>query len=185
MNTPHRLEQIVDGLVSTFDVLKDDTATSGFPIQVHLVLKTYHHWSALQEQARRFSKPVFPTLMLNFGTGGSRIPGGSQAEYASLGETEDGQPFTLIGLVKKQERSTDVTTDNTDEISDQVSNLVYSVERLINGTNDLGVEGVEGVNIVAPPETSEGRATAIAGVPLDVVVFRIVVTHIYRSTNFE
>ena len=181
----HRLAQIVDGLVSLFDTLKQPTNVSGFPIKVQLVLKTYHHWSALQTQAKRLRRPMFPTLMLNFGSGGARIPGGTQAEFASLGQREDQVPFTLIALLKKKDSARDVSTDLTDELTDQVSNCIFSIERLINGTHDLGVDGVVKVEVAGIPETSEGRAAAVSATSMEIIVFRILVTHVYSSARFE
>lgn len=179
----HRLEQIVDALITLFETLKQDTSVSMFPIKVYFISKEYKHWTALEEEGRKLSRihrrsvPVFPALLLNFGSGSTRIKGGVDADFASLGQTEDHQMFSLIGLLKK-------TDDTPDDISDQVSDLIYSIERLINGTTDLGVDGVARVEIVSPPETSEGRASAVAGHPFEIVAFRIEVVHVYSASNF-
>ena len=173
----HRLAQIVNALVEKFETLKQDTTTSGFPIKVYFVGKKYLHWTELEKQSKQLRSPAFPALLLNFAGGGSRVKGGEQARFASLGEIEDEQMFSLIGIVKE-------TNEAPDAISDQVSNLITSVEQLINTTNDLGVDGVEAVEITAPPETSEGRASAVAGTGLEIVAFRIAVTHIYRASTF-
>ena len=148
-----------------------------FPIQCPVVIKTYKHWSEFETAERRLSRQVFPCLMLNFGEDSNRITGGSQAEFASLGQTEDHQNFTLIGLVKETQYA-------TDDLTDQVANLIYSVERLINGTYDLGVDGVEKVTIEQVPQTSAGRAAAVSGTEMEIVFFTITVTHVYRSSNF-
>ena len=177
MQDKHRLAQIVDGLKTTFDTLKQDTATSGLSIKAYVVIKKYEHWTALETLSRQLRTPVFPALMLNFASGGQRIKGGEAARFASLGQTEDVQNFVLIGILKE-------TDDTPDVITDQVSNLITSVEQLINGTNDLGVEGVCAVEITSPPETSEGRASAVAGTAMEICVFRISVTHIYRASTF-
>ena len=177
MQTQHRLSQIVDGLVDLFSVLKDDTTTSGFPIKVPVVIKKYQHWSALEVAERRLNRQVFPALMLNFGEGGNRITGGTQAEFASLGQTEDHLEMALIGIVKE-------TKYATDDLTDQVANLIFSVERLINGTHDLGVDGVERVTIEEVPQTSAGRAAAVSGEEMDIIVFPITVVHVYRASTF-
>ena len=177
MQQDHRLAQIVDALKTTFDVLKDDTATSGFPIQVPIVEKKYFHYSELEIQERRAKRAAFPALMLNFGENGSRVPGGASAQYASLGQTEDNQQFALIAVLKETEYA-------TDDLTDQVSNMIYSVERIVNGAHDLGVEGVAEVSINEIPQTSAGRAAAVSGQELEIIVFTITVTHVYRATNF-
>ena len=173
----HRLSQIVDALKTTFDVLKQDTATSGFPIQVPIVAKKYFHWSALEIQERRLRRAAFPALMLNFGENGSRVEGGGNARYASQGQREDYLEFSLIGIVKE-------TKYSTEDLTDQVSNMIYSVERLINGAHDLGIEGVVETSIRDLPKTSAGRASAVSGVPMEIVIFPISVTHVYSATNF-
>lgn len=177
MNTPHRLQQIFDALISTFETLKQDPVDSGLPTQAYLVLRQYVHWSEIETLGRRLREPVFPALLLNYGEGGARVKGGTQAEYASLGETEDHQTFALLALIKE-------TRTTPAPLGDQTSDMIFSVERLINGAHDLGVEGVVDVRVDDVPAGSEGRASAIAGTPLDVIVFKIVVTHVYRSTNF-
>jgi len=177
MQQDHRLAQIVDGLQTKFEILKQDTTTSGYPIKAYVVMKKYQHWAALEQLGRRLRTPVFPALMLNFAGGGSRVKGGTQARFASLGQIEDDQRFALICVVKEDRNTPDALTD-------QVSNLITSVEQIINTTNDLDIEGVCAVEIVAPPETSEGRASAVAATPLEIVVFRISVVHIYRGNTF-
>ena len=67
-------------------------------------------------------------------------------------------------------------------ITDQVSDAIYTVERLINGTPDLDVEGVYRTR-VQEVHTSAGRISALQGTPFEIVRFRIIVVHVYRSNT--
>ena len=67
-------------------------------------------------------------------------------------------------------------------ITDQISDTIYTVERLINGTPDLDVEGVVDT-FVESDRSSEGAISALEGTPFEIVKFRIIVVHIYRSNT--
>ena len=101
--------------------------------------------------------------------------GGSNAEFAALGETEEFLPIALDVVLKESP----VTPK---PLTDQVSDAIYTVERLINGTPDLDVEGVYRTR-VQEVHTSAGRISALEGTPFEIVRFRIIVTHIYPSNT--
>lgn len=164
----HRRAKIVDALVGLFEQLK---APSEFPLRVKTVQKRYVHWTALDRQG------AIPALLLNYGDGRQKRQGGTSARHASLGETEEDFPIALTAVLKE-----DVNASPAYPITDQVSDTIYTIERLINGSQDLNIEGVAHVE-VASDRSSEGAISALEGTPFEVVKFRIIVTHIYRSNT--
>ena len=162
----HRRAQIINALAELFDQLKNP---SEFPLQVKTVQKRYVHWTTLDQQG------AIPTLLLNYGDNRRKRPGGENAEHASLGETEEYLPFALTAVLKE-------TSEFPKPITDQVSDTIYTIERLINGTPDLDVEGVVNT-IVEGDRNSEGAISALQGTPFEVIKFRVIVTHIYPSNT--
>ena len=57
--------------------------------------------------------------------------GGAGTEFAALGETEEYLPIALDVVLKE-------SPDTPKPITDQISDTIYTIERLINGTPDLG-----------------------------------------------
>ena len=167
--TKHRRAQIIDALEALFETLLEPPADSGFPVQIETIQKRYLHWTTLDQQG------AIPALLLEYGDGRRKRKGGANAEYASLGETEEYLPFSLKAVVKESQQ-------NPEPITDQISNMIYTVESLINGSQDLEVEGVVRTEVEGD-RSSEGAISAIEGTPFEVVNFRIIVTHIYRSTT--
>lgn len=166
----HRRAQIIDALEELFGILLEDTEDSGFPVQVKTVQKRYIHWTTLDQQG------AIPALLLNYGDGRrKREGGGDNAKYASLSETEEYLPFALIAVLKE-------TPEMPKPMTDQVADMIYSVEKLINGTKDLGVDGVQNTEVLGD-NSSAGEISALEGTPFEVVPFMIVVTHIYRSNT--
>jgi hypothetical protein len=112
--------------------------------------------------------------MLNFG-GFRKRDGGANAEFASLNETEEILLITLDVVLKE-------SAEMPKALTDQVSDVIYTVERLINGTPDLDVEGVCRTRVVEM-DTSQGKATALIGTPFEVLRFSINVVHVYPSNT--
>ena len=162
----HRRAQIIDALSELFEQLKDP---SEFPVRVKTVQKRYVHWTVLDQQK------AIPALLLNYGDGRRKLNGGENTKYASLGETEEYLPFALTAVLKE-------SLETPRAITDQISDTIYTVERLINGTPDLDVEGVVDT-FVESDRSSEGAISAMEGTPFEVIKFRIIVTHIYRSNT--
>ena len=162
----HRRAQILDALAELFDQLKDP---SEFPLQIKTFQKRYVHWTTLDQQG------AIPALLLNYGDNRRKRAGGENAEHASLGETEEYLPFALTAVLKE-------TPEFPKAITDQISDTIYTVERLINGTPDLDVEGVV-KTVVEGDRSSEGAISALQGTPFEVVKFRVIVVHIYRSNT--
>lgn len=164
----HRRAQIIDALTRLFETLKEPPAESKFPVHVKTVQKRYVHWTTLDQQ------DAIPALLLNYGDHLRKRHGGANAQYASIGETEEMLPFALIAVLKESPQT-------PKPITDQVSDMIYSVEKLINASKDLGVDGVMNTEVEGG-RGSEGAISAIIGTPFEVIKFRITVTHIYRST---
>ena len=162
----HRRAQIIDALTELFEQLKDP---SEFPLQVKTVQKRYVHWTTLDGQG------AIPAMLLNFDEVLRKRDGGSEATFAALGETEEYLPVVLDVVLKE-------SPETPKAITDQVSDAIYTVERLINGTPDLDVEGVYRTR-VQEVHTSAGRISALQGTPFEIVRHKIVVTHIYRANT--
>lgn len=161
----HRRAQIIDALTELFEMLMEP---SEFPVLVKTVQKRYIHWTTLDQQG------AVPALLLTYGDNRRKYKGGEQAAYASLGEVEEYLPFALTAVMKETELT-------PKPITDQISDMIYTIERLINGSKDLGVDGVVNTEVESD-RNSEGAISALNGTPFEVVKFRVIVTHIYRAT---
>ena len=163
----HRRAQIIDALTELFEQLKG--SPSEFPLQVKTVQKRYVHWTTLDQQG------AIPALLLNYGDNRRKRKGGPTAEHASLGETEEYFPIALTAVLKE-------SPETPKPITDQISDTIYTVERLINGSPDLDIDGVVDTEVEGD-RSSEGAISALQGTPFEVIKFRIIVTHIYRSNT--
>ena len=162
----HRRAQIIDALTELFEQL---TEPSEFPLQIKTVQKRYVHWTQLDQQG------AIPAFLLNYDEVLRKRDGGANTEFASLGETEEYLPIVCDVVLKE-------SAEFPKAITDQVSDSIYTVERLINGTPDLDVEGVCRTRI-QETHTSAGRISAVEGTPFEIVRHKIVVTHIYPSNT--
>ena len=162
----HRRAQIIDALAELFEQLKEP---SEFPLQVKTVQKRYVHWTALDEQR------AIPALLLNFDEVLRKRDGGANTEFAALGETEEYLPIVCDVVLKESPVMPKALTD-------QVSDAIYTIERLVNGTPDLGIDGVYRTR-VQEVHTSAGRISALQGTPFEIVRHRLVVTHVYPSNT--
>ena len=161
----HRRAEIIDALTELFEMLTEPTE---FPLQVKTVQKRYVHWTTLDQQG------AVPALLLTYGDNRRKYKGGEQAAYASLGEVEEYLPFALTAVVKE-------SPETPKPLTDQISDMIYTIERLINGSKDLGVDGVVNTEVESD-RNSEGAISALQGTPFEVVKFRIVVVHVHRAT---
>ena len=162
----HRRAEIIGALYELFEQLKEP---SEFPLQVKTVQKRYQHWTTLDQQG------ALPALLLNYDEVLRKRDGGANTEFASLGETEEYLPIALDVVLKESPVTPKALTD-------QISDTIYTIERLINGTQDLDVEGVCRTRI-QEAHTSAGRISAVEGTPFEIVRHKIVVTHIYPSNT--
>ena len=162
----HRRAEIIDALYELFEQLKEP---SEFPLQVKTVQKRYQHWTTLDQQG------ALPALLLNYDEVLRKRDGGANTEFASLGETEEYLPIVCDVVLKE-------SAEFPKAMTDQVSDSLYTVEKLINGTQDLDVEGVCRTRI-QEAHTSAGRISALEGTPFEIVRNKIVVTHIYPSNT--
>ena len=163
----HRRARIVDSLYELFEQLKEP---SEFPVRVKTVQKRYVHWTTLDQSGRDPS-----IAMLNYGDNRRKRKGGPTAEHASLGETEEYLPFALTAVLKE-------SPETPKPITDQISDTIYTIECLINGSSDLDIDGVVDTEVEGD-RSSEGAISALQGTPFEVIKFRIIVTHIYRSNT--
>ena len=67
--------------------------------------------------------------------------------------------------------------NDTSPLTDQVADIHYSITRLLNGNRRLDVDGVADTQLVS----WKGSEDAIAN--FEIIKFRIVVDHIYGSTE--
>ena len=162
----HRRARIINSLYELFEQLKEP---SEFPLQVKTVQRRYIHWTSLENQG------ALPCLMLNFDERLRRRDGGANAEFAALGEIEEYLPIVCDVVLKE-------SAEFPKAITDQVSDSLYTVEKLINGTPDLDIEGVYRTR-VQEVHTSAGRISALQGTPFEIVRNHIVVTHIYPANT--
>ena len=187
----HRRSRILDSLYELFEPLREDSKDryddSEFPMRVQTVQKRYRHWTTLDEHG------AIPALLLNYGEVLRKRDGGANTEFAALGETEEYLPVVCdvvlkevsvdqIGASKYEGMSETLKTFLQQPITDQVSDSLYTVERLINGTPDLGIEGVYRTR-VQEVHTSAGRISALQGTPFEIVRHLVVVTHVYPSNT--
>lgn len=137
------------------------------------VQKRFIHWTTLESQG------AIPAALINFGSGGTRREGGAGTEYAALGEWEEHFPIAMTVILKENADASPLYP-----ITDQVADVTYAIERIINGTQDLGgIEGVYEVQMEGLPETTEGKLAVLEGIPVEILFFRIIVVHIYPKNT--
>ena len=168
----HRRAQIIFALEALFEPLKEP---SEFPVQIATLQRRYIHWTVLAAQG------AIPALLLNYGDHRRKLKGGSDSQYASLGEIEEYLPFALTAVLKEVPGAPEGSFSRK-PITDQVSDMIYTVEKLINGSRELDVDGVVNTEVESD-RSSEGAVAALEGSPWEIVKFRVVVTHIYRATT--
>ena len=180
--TKHRRAKIIDALKDLFECLLEKPEDSGFPIQVKTIQKRFIYWTTLDQQG------AIPALLLHYGDGRRKYKGGTpQAKHASLNEMEELFPVALTAVLKESVGPKGVASEMEAPemeypITDQAADLIYSLERLVNGTRDLDVEGVRDTAIIGDDNT-EGVMALLEGTPFEMIKFRIIVTHVYPSNT--
>lgn len=173
--TQHRRAKIVDALEALLHPLREDAEDpygSEFPLQVKTVQRRYRHWTTLNEQG------AIPALLLNYGDDRRKRKGSPEAEYAALNEVEEYLPFALTAVLKESPG----VGFSSKPMTDQISDTIYTLERLINGSQDLDVEGVVKTEVIGD-RSSEGAISALEGTPFEVIKFKVIITHIYPSNS--
>ena len=155
----HRRAQIINALTEMFETLTAPIEDSGFPIQVKTVQKRYVHWTALDKQ------DALPALLLTYGDNGSA------PDSDVVGYIDENFPIACTAVMKEEPHLKDLT--------DQASDMHYSIAKLINSNPTLGVEGVnpERTRIVSW-RGSEGAITKF-----EVIKFRVLVVHRYLASE--
>ena len=170
MSDKHRRRKIVEELTKLLSMLKRDTDESGLPFKTTVLQRRFLRWSALDSQG------ALPALQLNFGDYWTRREG--PTTYAPVGYMEEVFPFTLYAVLKEGTEE----SENREDILYQVSDLIFSLDKLINGCRDLGIDGVVDVRM---PSSRAGEAVLQmqANSPFEVFRFRIEVWHVYPATT--
>ena len=155
----HRRAQIIDAIAEMFEMLKAPVAESGFPIQIKTVQKRFVHWTALDKQN------ALPAILLSYGDDGSA------PDSEVVGFIDEVFPIAARALLKED--------PTTKALTDQASDLHYSIGRLINSNPTLGVEGVN------PEKTRISRWRGGEGDlgKYEMIRFRVQVVHRYHSSE--
>lgn len=155
----HRRAQIINALTELFGILKAPVEESGFPIQVKTVQKRFANWAALDQQ------DALPAILLTYGDNGSA------PDSDVVGYIDENFPLAVTAVMKEE--------PHLKELTDQASDMHYSIGRLINSNPTLGVEGVnpERTRIVSW-RGSEGTISKF-----EIIRFRMVVVHRYHASE--
>lgn len=156
----HRRAEIINALANLFEQLTEED--SEYPIRVRTVQKRFVNWTQLDKQG------AIPALLLTYGDDGTIEEGGTGARYGAVGQIVEHLPFALTAVLKDNE---------TSPLTEQVADLHYSIGRLLNSNRRLGVDGVADTRIVGW-RGSEGEIAQF-----EIIKFRIIVDHIYGSTE--
>ena len=155
----HRRAQIINALTELFGILMSPVEESGFPIQVKTVQKRFANWAALDQQ------DALPAILLTYGDNGSA------PDSDVVGYIDENFPLAVTAVMKEE--------PHLKELTDQASDMHYSIGRLINSNPTLGVEGVnpERTRIVSW-RGSEGTISKF-----EIIRFRVVVVHRYHASE--
>ena len=162
MEVTHRRAEIINALTAMFETLKqpvEELKALGFPIQVKTVQKRFVHWTALDQQ------DALPALLLTYGDGGSA------PDSPVVGYIDELFPIAVTAVMKEE--------PHLKELTDQASDMHYSIGRLINSNPTLGVEGVNPERTrIANWRGSEGTISKF-----EIIRFRVVVVHRYHASE--
>ena len=158
----HRRAQIINALTEMFETLTapiEELEKLGFPIHIKTVQKRFVHWTALDQQN------ALPALLLTYGDNG----GAPDSEV--VGYIDENYPIACTAVMKEE--------PHLKELTDQASDVHYSICRLINSNPTLGVEGVN------PEKTRiinwRGSEGAIS--KFEIIKFRVLVVHRYHASE--
>ena len=163
METPkHRRAEIIDNLAKLFETLTspvEELEKLGFPIPVKTVQKRFVHWTALDQQ------DALPAILLTYGDNGSA------PDSDVVGYIDEVFPIAVTAVLKEE--------PHRKELTDQVSDIHYSIGRLINSNPTLGVEGVNPERTrITGWRGSEGSISKF-----EIIRFRVVVVHRYHASE--
>jgi len=159
MERTHRRAQIINALAELFETLKAPVEASGFPIQVKAVQKRFVNWTALDQQN------ALPALLLTYGDNGSA------PDSDVVGYIDENFPIAVTAVMKEEPHLKDLT--------DQASDIHYSIGQLINSNPTLGIEGVNPERTrIAGWRGSEGTISKF-----EIIRFRVLVVHRYHATE--
>ena len=155
----HRRAQIINALTEMFETLKAPVDQSGFPIQVKTVQKRFVQWSALDQQE------ALPAILLTYGDDGSA------PDSDVVGYIDENFPIAVTTVMKEE--------PHLKALTDQASDMHYSLGRLINSNPTLGVEGVNPERTrIAGWRGSEGSISKF-----EIIRFRVLVVHRYHANE--
>ena len=159
MAVTHRRAQILNALTEMFERLTAPVAESGFPIQIKTVQKRFAQWTALDQQN------ALPALLLTYGDNGSA------PDSDVVGYIDENFPIAVTAVMKEE--------PHLKELTDQASDIHYSIGELINSNPTLGVEGVnpEKTRIVSW-RGSEGAISKF-----EIIKFSVLVVHRYLASE--
>ena len=163
----HRRAAIINTLADEFErkltVPEDpndpNSLPEDFPIRIKTVQKRFVHWTALDKQH------ALPALLLTYGDGGSA------PDSDVVGFIDEHFPIAVTAVMKEE--------PGQKELTDQASDIHYSIGQIINGNPWRDVEGVN------PEKTRilnwSGSEGAIS--KFEVIRFRVIVVHRYHATE--
>ena len=158
----HRRAQIINALAAMFETLtrpEEELKAEGFPIRVQTVQKRFVHWTALDQQ------DAMPALLLTYGDGGSA------PDSEAVGYIDEIFPIAVTAVMKEEPHLKDLTN--------QASDIHYSIGRLINSNPTLGIEGVNPERTrIANWRGSEGAISKF-----EIIRFRVLVVHRYHASE--
>ena len=159
MAVTHRRAQILNALTEMFERLTAPVAESGFPIQIKTVQKRFAQWTALDQQN------ALPALLLTYGDNGSA------PDSDVVGYIDENFPIAVTAVMKEE--------PHLKELTDQASDIHYSIGALISSNPTLGVEGVnpEKTRIVSW-RGSEGAISKF-----EIIRFSVLVVHRYLASE--
>ena len=168
MEVIHRRARIINALEAMFNELTQEAAETQadidagkFPIRVKTVQKRFVHWTALDQQ------DALPALLLTYGDGGSA------PDSDVVGYIDEVFPIAVTAVMKE------TPGPESKDLTEQASDIHYSIGQIINSNPTLGVEGVnpERTRIVSW-RGSEGSISKF-----EIIRFRLVVVHRYHASE--
>ena len=158
----HRRAQIINALTEMFETLTapiEELNKLGFPIHIKTVQKRFVHWTALDQQ------DALPAILLTYGDNGSA------PDSDVVGYIDENFPIAVTAVLKEE--------PHLKELTDQVSDIHYSIGRLINSNPTLGIEGVNPERTrISGWRGSEGTISKF-----EIIRFRVVVVHRYHASE--
>lgn len=141
-----------------------------FPFHIRTVQFRYANWTTLAQQK------AIPAILMSSSKGRVKTHGGSSSQYASLGEVHEMYPLDCRIVIQE--------TRDSKRLLQQESDIDYTLDRLIAGNQDLGVDGVFKVESVDDPlKTGAGALSNIQGTDFEIIAKTIRIHHLYRENT--